>query len=51
MCDVMEVFWVVLSTALLSFCLCKISYRAGYKAGARGVLEEWKKTINDMGEE
>ena len=37
----MEWIWAVLLTALLSFCLRWV-YRAGYKAGARRVLEEWK---------
>lgn len=54
----MEIVWVVLSTALLSFCLFLLAYRAGYrqgckagyKTGASRVLNEWKNTLNNLEE-
>jgi hypothetical protein len=42
------VMWVVISTTLLAFCLKKI-YLMGYYKGAGRVLDEWKKTVDEMG--
>lgn len=49
----MIVIWVVILTALITFCLYIVhrrSYRAGYRAGATKVLNDWKDIIN-MGDE
>lgn len=41
----MDIIGVVLLTTLLCFCLLIITYRVGYKAGAKKVLAVWKKTM------
>lgn len=50
----MEWFWVLLLTTILVFCLWvfyRVSFIKGYKAGARHVIREWRKTLNEEEQE
>jgi hypothetical protein len=50
----MYIVWVVLITALMTFCLWftyRVGYVHGYKTGANRVLNQWKQTLIDMEDE
>lgn len=50
----MELIWVILSTTLFSATIaitCRYTYIRGYKAGAQRVIDSWKKTLDEQGEE
>ncbi len=46
----MEWLWLSMITIILLFCLLvfyRVSFIKGYKAGAKRVLAEWRKTLNE----